>query len=193
VSLRASILSLITIGLVLLFAGTVVLQGWPRETKDRFPPEAMARMVAGPMSAVRKHGLARGDAAFERLVAGEKVRDGSNRVRMADLHMAYGVELYNEWTAKNDPALLKASRDRIRASIPLYRAAFGSTHPEVALALNSFADAEIALNGDKSPQAEAALRESLRIRRATLGASNAETLAVEARLEGLHGRGNGRE
>jgi hypothetical protein len=188
VNLRGTILSLIAIGLVLLFAGTVVLQGWPRETKDRFPPEAMARMVEGPMSAVRERGLAQGDAAFERLVSGEKARDGSNRVRIADLHMAYGVELYMEWSAKNDIALLEASRDRIRASIPLYRAAFGPAHPEVALALNSFADVEIDLNGDESPAGKAALREALRIRRATLGAENAETLATEARLESLNPR-----
>jgi hypothetical protein len=186
VSLRAIILSLIAVGLVLLVAGTLVVQGWPRETKDRFPPEAMARMVEGPMSAVRKHGLAEGEAAFERLLAVE----GSNRVRIADLHMAYGVELYNERIRKDDPVLLKASRDRIRASIPLYRAAFGSTHPEVALALNSFADVEIELNGEDSPQAEAALREALRIRRATLGDVNAETLATEKRLESIHGRRN---
>jgi hypothetical protein len=191
VNLRVTILSAIAIGLVLLFAGAMVLQGWPRETKDRFPPEAMAWMVAGPMSAVREHGLARGDAAFERLLAGEKARDVSNRVRIADLYMAYGVTLYTEWTEKDDPVLLKASRDRIRASIPLYRAAFGSTHPEVALALNSFADVDLELNGDHSLEAEPALREALRIRRATLGAANAETLATEARLESIRGRGIG--
>ncbi len=190
-SIRAIILSLIAIGLVLLFAGTLAVQGWPGETKDRLPAEAMARMVEGPISAVRARGLAEGDAAFERLVAGEKGRDVSNRVRIADLHMAYGVGLYNLWSEKDDIALLQASRDRIRASIPLYRAAFGSAHPEVALALNSFADVDIELNGDASPQARAALREALRIRRATLGAENAETLATEARLENLDDRRSG--
>jgi len=188
VSLRAIILSLIAVGLVLLVAGTLVVHGWPGETKERVPPEAMARMVEGPMSAVRQRGLAAGDAAFERLLAAKNARGPSNRVLIADLYMAYGVELYMEWTGEDGPELLQASRDRVRDSIPLYRSAFGSTHPEVALALNSFADVEIALNGDSSPQAEAALCEALRIRRSTLGAVNAETLATEARLESLDAR-----
>ncbi len=192
-TLRGTILTAIAFGLVLLLAGTLVVQGWPRETKDRIPAEAMARMVEGPMSAVRERGLAEGDAAFERLLASEKAPDPSNRVLIADLYMAYGVALHMEWTGTDDQVLLHASRDRIRASIPLYRAAFGSTHPEVALALNSYADVEIDLNGDDSPQAEAALREALRIRRATLGAINAETLATEKQLERIDGRGEARD
>ena len=184
-TLRGTIITAIAFGLVLLLAVTLVVKGWPGETKDRLPSEAMVRMVEGPLSAVRERGLPAGDAAFERLLADKKARDASNRVLLADLYMAYGLALYMEWTEKDDPALLQASRDRIGASVSLYRAAFGSDHPEVALALNSFADVEIELNGDKSLQARAALEEALQIRRATLGAVNSETLATEARLESI--------
>ena len=183
--LRGIILSAIVIALVLLFAGTLFLQGWPRETKDRLPPGAMARMVEGPMSAVRERGLAGGDAGFERLLATEETRSGSNKVKIADLHMAYGLGLYDVWSKTDDQLMLQASRDRIRDSIPLYRAAFGPAHPEVALALHTFADVDIELNGDVSPHAEVALWEALRIRRAALGAGNAETLATERRLESM--------
>lgn len=183
--LRTIILSTIAVGLVLLIAGTLIVDGWQRETKDRLPLEAMAKMVEGPISAVHKRGLAKGDATFERLVAVQRSSPG----RVADLYMSYGVGLFNEWSGSDDTTLLKASRERIQASIPLYRAAFGPVHPEVALALNSFADVEIELNGLGSPPARIALQEALRIRRATLGATNAETLATEARLECIDRRG----
>lgn len=180
--MRNRILAAIAIVLVLLFAGTLILQGLPGETKDRLPPELLAEMVEGPMAAVRGRGLAEGDAAFERLVASER----SDRVRIADLTMAYGVELYNEWwETKENRALLQASRERIRSSVPLYRAAFGPAHPEVALALNSFADVEAELNGETSAQAEAALREALKIRSDALGPNHKETIATERDLENI--------
>lgn len=190
-SLRFTILSAIAIGLVLLFTGALIWQGPPKETKDRIPPPAMARMVNGAASAVRERGLAGGDAEFDRLLAIERARSGSNGAGTADLTMAYGVELYDEWMESDDDTLLQASRDRILASIPHYRAAFGSNHPEVALALHSFAEVDFKLNGEASPTAEAALSEALQIRRAALGPTNPETLAAEERLESISGHGNG--
>lgn len=149
-------------------------------------------MVESAASAVRERGLAGGDAEFDRLLAIEKARNEPSGAGTADLTMAYGVELYHEWTRTDDELLLQASRDRIRASIAHYRAAFGPNHPEVALALHTFADVDIELNGEASPTAEIAFREALRIRRAALGAANPETLATEARLESISGQGNGR-
>ena len=140
------------------------------------------------MTAVRERGVAAGDAEFDRLLATEEAGSGSNSVRIADLHMAYGVELYLEGSGAEDKVLLQSSRDRIRASIPHYRAAFGYMHPEVALALHSFADIDIALNGEASPSAEIALWEALQIRRTALGAGHPETLATEARLESIRGK-----
>jgi hypothetical protein len=177
------------IGLVLLVAAVSCSQGPAKETKERLPPGAMAQMVDGPISAVRERGLAEGDDEFERLIFAEEARGGSNSVRLADLYMAYGVKLYEEWMNRHDDLLLQASRDRIYASIPRYRAAFGPNHPEVALALHSFADVDIELNGEASATAEMALREALQIRRDALGADNAETKATEGRLASISGQG----
>ena len=177
----------VAIGLVLLaFAAAIYLQISSRETKDRLSPQIMAQMVEGPMSVVRERGLAAGEAEFEQLLAVEVARHGSNSVRVADLYMAFGVELHAEWIATGDPALLQAARDRVWTAIPRYRAAFGPAHPEVAVALHSFAMVELQLHeGRSSPQAETALREAARIRRAALGPENPETLAAEAQLKSI--------
>ncbi|HEV2746265.1 MAG TPA: tetratricopeptide repeat protein [Allosphingosinicella sp.] len=165
----------------------------PPETKDRLSPDKMERLVAGPMAAVREDGLAAGDAVFERLRAAEAARSGPAGVGVADLLTAYAVELYGEWVSTEDRALLQASRDRLLAAITAYRAAFGPDHPEVAVALHSFADVDIPLNdGRATPQAEAALREALRIRRAALGPRHPETRAAEDRLASIAGAGTGK-
>ena len=155
----------------------------PPETKYRLPPEMMTEMVAEPMAALRAGGVAAGREAFEQLRRTAAARYGPESVRIADLHMAFGVELYMRSMITEDQELLRASRDYLHASIPAYRATFGTTHPDVALALNSYADVEIKLHGDRvTPQAEAALREALRIRLATLGPKNIETLATQDAL-----------
>jgi hypothetical protein len=155
----------------------------PPETKDRLSPEQMERLVAEPMAVVRERGLGAGDAAFQRLVAAEEARSGRNSIKIADLLTAYGVELYLEGIMPDEPALLQASRDRLAAAAAAHRAAFGPNHPEVALALHSMADVDLELNGGRmTPRAEAALREALRIRRASLGPEDRETLATEERL-----------
>ncbi len=60
----------------------------------------------------------------------------------------------------------------------------------MAVALHSFADADIELHGGRrTPKAEAALREALRIRRAALGPDNVETRATEGRLALVTGAG----
>ena len=158
----------------------------PPETKDRLSPEAMERLVEGPMSTVREQGLAAGEARFEELRAAEAARSGPSSVAVADLLMAFGVELHMEWIMTEDRALLQASRDRVHQSIAAYRAAFGPDHPEVAVALHSFATVDIELHeGEATPEAEAALREALRIRRAKLGPQNHETVATEERFASL--------
>lgn len=155
------------------------------ETKDRLTPEAMERLVEQPMETVREHGLAPGEAEFGRLRETAQARFGINSVEVADLLTAFGVELYKEWSATDDRALLQASRGYLQSAISGYRAAFGPDHPEVAVALHSFADVDIELHGGRSPAAEAALGEALRIRRAALGPRNHETRATEMRLASL--------
>ena len=156
------------------------------ETKDRLSPEAMEQLVEEPMTAVRERGLAAGETEFSRLRSIADARYGSNSVRIADLRTAFGVELYYEGRTADDPALLRAARRHLHEAIASYRTAFGPDHPEVAVALHSFADIDIELHGGHAtPQAKDALREALQIRRAALGLRNHETLATERRLESI--------
>lgn len=172
---------------VAVLLAVTVYAAWPAapppETKDRLTSEAMEQMVAGPMAVVRKDGLASGRARFEQLLAAKEARYGRDSVQVADLITAFGVELYLDEMTTEDPAELQASRDYLRDAIPRYRKAFGPNSPEVAVALHSFADADISLHGKRlTPEAEAALREALRIRRAALGPDDRETRATEDRL-----------
>lgn len=160
----------------------------PPETKDRLSPERMERLVEAPMAAMREQGLRAGDAKFEQLRATEAARSGPASTRVADLLTAYGVGLYMEWRETDDRALLEASRNRLHAAVSVHRRAFGPAHPEVAVALHSFADVDILHNdGRATPQAHAALREALRIRRVALGPDNHETRATEDRLMAIAG------
>ena len=175
--------------LLLTLVAALSLTGWrcdqlldPPETKDRLSPAAMAEMIARPIAAVRERGLAAGEAEFERLL----LRETGNGVKIADLHTAFGVGLYEEWLITHHRPLLVAARDRMRKAVSAYRQAFGAKHPEVAVALHSFADIDVILNDERpTPEAVAAMREALTIRRDALGPHNAETKAAEAALKDL--------
>lgn len=179
--MRFRLFSTFIIGLTLLAAVALLAHRPPALTRERLPHESMARLVERPLAAVKARGLAGGDAEFERLVASETA-GGASKARIADLYMSYGVQLHMLWMDSHDPALLQASWDRIHASVPRYRAAFGSVHPEVALALNTFADIDELMRDGLRPEGEAALREALAIRRATLGNGNIETLDTDERI-----------
>jgi hypothetical protein len=143
-------------------------------------------MVAEPIAAVRKQGLASGRATFEHVLAATEGRYGRDSVQAADLLEAFGVELYTLGSEDGDQGSSQASLTYLREAILHYRKAFGPEHPEVAVALHSFADADIGLNGDRlTPEAQAALEEALRIRRGRLGPDNPETRATEVRLAHL--------
>lgn len=158
----------------------------PAETKDRVSAEEMARMVEAPMRALDDHGLAAGQARFERLHRSTIAREGANSVEAADQLMAFGLGLHDRWSTTGDERLLAAARDHVAQSIPHYRSAFGPAHPEVALALHSFATVDLLLNdGQPSREALAALREAREIRRRALGPEHPETLAAQAELRSL--------
>lgn len=155
----------------------------PPETKDRLTAESMQQMVEGPMAALRKEGLPSGRAEFERQLALNRAQYGPRSVKIADLLTAFGVELYVEGLDTDNEAEIDASVDYLRDAIPAYRDAFGADSPEVAVALHSFADADIKVHDNRlTPEAEAALQEALRIRRVALGPNDRETRATEARL-----------
>ncbi|HEV2079165.1 MAG TPA: tetratricopeptide repeat protein [Allosphingosinicella sp.] len=171
---------------IALQIGTAVGGCEPPETKDRLSPEALERLVEEPIAELRANGLRAGQAKFEQVRRVTEAQHGSASIRVADLLTAFGVQLYMEYVGSEDRAVLQASREYLQAAIPAYRASFGADHPEVAVALHSFADVEVVVSNNRlTPQAEAALEEALRIRRAALGPQNHETLATEERLASL--------
>jgi hypothetical protein len=156
------------------------------ETKDRLSAEQMEHLVAGPMEIVRGESLAAGEAEFAKLIADARSKHGAQSVEAADLLTAFGVELYND---DPDPmsAESAAARRHLKEAVGAYRAAFGPTHPEVALALNSYADLEEKLApDDPSPLVGALLEQSLEIRERTLGPRNPETNANLTRLANIY-------
>ncbi len=149
-----------------------------RETKDRLSPEELSDLVAVPMSVVEAQGLAAGVAAFERLLSETVAAHGDGSVEVADLLTAFGVDLYVSGGETGNREIRRRSLTYLAAAIPVYRAAFGDAHPEVALALNSYANAELEIYDANPPEsAEAALEEAYRIRLGVLGPTHVESLA----------------
>lgn len=145
-------------------------------TKDRLPPERMEQLVAGPMSLLQKSGLSAAQKDFDTLLTAAVRKHGNGSVEEADLLTSFGVELFLDDIDEDDPAVGRASVVYLKRAIPAYRAAFGARHPEVAVALNSYADALLQVEGDTArPEAESALEEAYSIRLATLGPENGET------------------
>jgi hypothetical protein len=160
----------------------------PPQTRDRLSQDRMDELVSGPIDVVQSQGLAAGQAAFERLLARTRAAHGTASVEVADLIESFGVGLY-VLELDSGEGFREASIPYLEAAIPAYRAAFGDADPEVAVALNSYADALSALNEDDPPRsAEAAYDEAYRIRLAAFGPRNVETMAslrYLARLRGL--------
>jgi len=175
----AAVAALVSAGCPAAAAAQWGVQAEAPETKDRVSPEALDALVKGPMAAVRKSGLEAGQAAFAALLA--KAAKGS--VRRADLLTGFGVALYMEGSDRGDEAMERAALPYIEQAIPAYKAAFGPRHPEVAVALNSYATLATNLGDPKlRPAVEAALVEALSIRTGKLGPDNAETRATVAYL-----------
>lgn len=170
------------VGASVMAGGVAGCQQAPPETKDRLTPEAMKAMVEEPISTVHQQGLARGAQQFAHLLATTEARYGPDSVQVADLLTAFGVGLYSQGYDDDNRVESEASLKYLREAVPHYRKAFNPQHPEVAVALHSLADAEISLTGHLTPEAEAALDEALRIRRAALGPNNPETRATARRL-----------
>lgn len=177
----------IAAGAIALSMALILVSCEPPETKDRLSPEVLEQLVEEPLDELRANGFPAGQAKFEQLRRMNEALHGPKSARVADLLMAFGVQLYMEsYGASDERAMLLASRDYLKAAIPAYRAAFGENHPEVAVALHSFADVEVVVNNDRlTREAEAALEEALRIRSEGLGPENHETLATKERLSSL--------
>lgn len=145
-------------------------------TKDRLSPERMEQLVARPMSILRASGLVAAQKDFDALLAAAVQAHGKGSVEEADLLTSFGVELFLADIDEDDASDAQASLEYLKRAIPAYRAAFGPRHPEVAVALNSYADALLQVKGDAALQeGEAALEEAYSIRVAALGPDNGET------------------
>lgn len=159
----------------------------PPETKDRLSPEEMELLVERPITVVREGRLEQGRHEFERILARAAERHGARSVEVADLLTSFGVQLHMlESGAKEQQ--LDAAISYLARAVPAYRAAFGPDHPEVAVALHSYADLlDIASPEDPPAAADAALEEAYRIRTARLGRSDPETVSALMRLARLRG------
>lgn len=110
-----------------------------------------------------------------------RARHGANSVQAADLLTAFGVGLYIL-------GMDRAAISYLEAAIPAYRAAFGGAHPEVAVALNTYADAQSQLHPDNPPEGIDALREEAhRIQSAASGPRSLHALATLRYLAVLKG------
>ncbi len=147
----------------------------------------MEKMVAGPISVAQQKGLAAGQHVFDELLTETRKRSGANSVAVADLLTSFGVELYIDDPNPPNDDYFNASLRYLKEAIPAYRNAFGHDDPEVALALNSYAD----LLRQRSPQnppaeVQALLEQALQIRMKSLGPKNAETRSTLVRLARLN-------
>lgn len=157
------------------------------DTQGRLSHDQMDELVSEPMTIVQTRGLAAGKAAFERLLARARARHGARSVEVADLLQSFGVGLFGLGRNSED-RLQQESIPYLEAAISAYRAAFGSGHPEVAIALNTLADAQLEMDADDPPQSvEAAYEETYRIRLAAFGPTNINTLASLRYLASVRG------
>ena len=160
----------------------------PSETKDRLSPEVMEQLAGPAIERVRQGDLAGGERLLEAMLAQRTASGGAVGLEAADLVSSFGVLLYNEGLDQSDDRLRERSMVYLARAVPMYKAVFGASHPEVAVILHSYADVEMELRPDNpSAQAEAALEEAYRIRLATLGPDNEETRSGLARLAELRG------
>jgi hypothetical protein len=178
--------ALVTVGIPTSAIAQWEVQSEAPETKDRLSHESMEELVAGPIATLRSSGLDAAAKSFDQLVAAAVKKHGKGSVQEADLLMSFAVVLYEASTERDDDKLKRASLSYLGRTISASRAAFGPRHPEVAVALHSYADVALAL-GDETlkPKAVEALEEALSIRAEKLGSDNIETVATQSQLEAL--------
>jgi len=152
-------------------------------TKDRLSDEQMEALVAAPIDLARKGDLDAAKASFDKLLRQTDSAKDKSRLAIADLLTSFGVKLYVQGLDSDDDRMRLASLAYLREAVGAYRAALGSRHPEVAVALNSYADAITETHAPVPPdEVEAIEREALDIRLAAFGEANSETRSSYASL-----------
>jgi len=155
---------------------------------DRLNGERVNQLVAGPGNLLGEGNVEGAVAAFDRLLASATAAHGAQSLEAADLLTAFGVVMAGQADVHPGLDLRRRALDYLERSIPIYRRVFGRGHPEVAVALNSWADVERARRPHWPGPAEAALAEALRIRQASLGPRHRETLWTIIYLSDVRGR-----
>lgn len=160
----------------------------PSLTKDRLSADDLRELVKLPLSDFMSGDESKGQTDFEALLDDQVRAKGPTSVEAADLLSAMGVSLYQAASDAGNEPLERKSLDYLRRAIGAHRAAFGPDHPEIALALNDFAQAELNLfPTDPTGDAEAALSDAYRIRMVALGPMDPETLDTMAALAQVQG------
>jgi len=181
---------LVFVILGLIFAGTIAFsvaesrKAPPPEhggtTEDRLSEVEERRLVERPMALVNRGDVAGGQRQFEREYTAMAERKGQRSITLGDMLTSFGVGLWMEdYHAEAVPYF--------RRAVAAYRIS-APDEPDLALALNTLADA-VYIDDDLPPPTEAlaAMREALKIRRATLGPHNAETAVSYVRVGKLNG------
>jgi hypothetical protein len=154
----------------------------PTYTKDRLSNERMAEMVAAPLARAEAGDLAGAQREFEAQLA----RSGPQEA--PDLLTGFGLGLYIHGLENDSPPLMRSALPYLERAIPATATRFGAGHPEMALALTTYADALRKLSPQDPPRsADDAYARAYRIRARTLGRSNAETLYSLLRLAQVRG------
>jgi hypothetical protein len=187
-SVLGMLLALLILGGSAASIGSVTVDTQQAETKDRLTPEKLEQLVKEPIAVTETHGIQAGKKSFAKLLGEAKQRHGAGSIEVADLLTAFGVQLYTAGIISEDATLKRASLEYLEAAVAAYRSAFGSDHPEVAVALHSYANAQLGVYKEQPPaSASRALEEVYRIRLKTFGSSNAETRAIRLELAALEG------
>lgn len=157
------------------------------ETSDRMPAWELEALTAKPASILRQGRIEEADAAFEALLA----RQPPGTAAAADHLTSWGLVLFTF----GDDAAKRRSIPYFRRAVDAARRAYGPSHPELALVLATYADAQIVIQPDDPPRsADEALAEAYRIRLQAFGPRNIETLAALialAEISGLPSRTEG--
>jgi hypothetical protein len=149
----------------------------PHETKDRISARRLKQLVREPIQLVEAGRRDRADAVFLKLLGAARARGKAGAVRVADLLTAYGVALYDLGEESETGDTRSAAIKWLEQAVAATRSAWGSAHPETALALQNLADVIREINPEApGAEAEAALREAYRIRLKALGPGNPETM-----------------
>ncbi|WP_326524003.1 hypothetical protein [Sphingomonas sp.] len=151
-------------------------QTTPGYDPDRLSEGRMEALVAGPIEHVRAGDLDRGIAELEQLRSAVKGADAAAALLRADIDESFGVLVDTEGQTEGPAALRAAAVPFLKRAVGEYRGAFGPAHPEVALALQSWADVLRAVDPIANLEnMRSAYCDAFRIRLAALGPDSAET------------------